>query len=270
MIIRRPPNRSKPAAPGIARLDGRRFESMPASASPGETPGRNASAPGGGHLCQLKIQHLHPTVRGDLNVPRFEIAMDDALLARFPERLGDLTGHRERFRHRRRPAPQTLGQRLAFDRFQRHQGRALLDGRHRADEDAIYFSFPERLKESAERAVLRLKWHRSWGDMTKNQACCQRSASSKPRVSASCLQMRSARPLRYVVFEPTAQRCRGALSLARCFVPVGLSDVRCSVTSSRDWQRLHCHIVIQPGVPIPEHPAHPASADAGSDAVLIE
>ena len=43
----------------------------------------------------------------------------------------------------------------------------------------------ERLKESAERAVLRLKWHRSWGDMAKNKACCHRSASSNPRAPSS-------------------------------------------------------------------------------------
>ena len=67
----------------------------------------------------------------------------------------------------------------------RHQGRALLDGRHRVNQDAIYGFFAERLKESAERAILRLKWHRSWGDMAKNSACCQRSASSMPRAPAS-------------------------------------------------------------------------------------
>ena len=44
-----------------------------------------------------------------------------------------------------------------------------------------------RLKESAERAVLRLKWHLSWGDIAKKSACCQRSASSKPRALASRL-----------------------------------------------------------------------------------
>jgi hypothetical protein len=34
----------------------------------------------------------------------------------------------------------------------RHQRRALLDGRHHADQDAVDFLLPERLKESAERA----------------------------------------------------------------------------------------------------------------------
>src|SRR5215472_9872905 len=53
--------------------------------------------------------------------------------------------------------------------------------------NAVYLFFPERLKESAERAVLRLKWHLSWGNMAKNSACCQRSASSKPWKPASFL-----------------------------------------------------------------------------------
>jgi len=38
----------------------------------------------------------------------------------------------------------------------RHQRRSLRNRRHRADEDAIYLFFAECLKESAERAVLRL------------------------------------------------------------------------------------------------------------------
>jgi len=39
--------------------------------------------------------------------------------------------------------------------------RALLDGRHISDQDAVDFFFPEFRKESAERAVLRLMRHRS-------------------------------------------------------------------------------------------------------------
>jgi hypothetical protein len=83
--------------------------------------------------------------------------------------------------------PNVLTLRQAYPKIviHRHQGRALLDGRHRADEDAIYPLFPERLKESAERDVFRLKWHRSWGDMAKKSACCHRSASSMPRAPAS-------------------------------------------------------------------------------------
>ena len=54
-----------------------------------------------------------------------------------------------------------------------------------ADEHELYFLLVERLKESAERAVLRLKWHRSWGVMAKNNACRQSSASSRPRAPLS-------------------------------------------------------------------------------------
>lgn len=69
--------------------------------------------------------------------------------------------------------------------IQRHQRRALLDGSHRANQYEIYLLLVERRKESAKRAVLRLKWHRSWGVMAKNSACCQRSASSIPRAPRS-------------------------------------------------------------------------------------
>ncbi|MCW5555748.1 MAG: hypothetical protein KIS67_26770 [Verrucomicrobiae bacterium] len=56
----------------------------------------------------------------------------------------------------------------------------LTDGRHGADEDAVYAFLPERFKESAERAVLRLKRHRCSGEMAKNSACCQSSSLSNP------------------------------------------------------------------------------------------
>ena len=63
----------------------------------------------------------------------------------------------------------------------RHERRTLPDGSHGTDQDAVDAFFAKRLKESAERAVLRLKRHRSSGDIAKNSACCQRSFSSKPR-----------------------------------------------------------------------------------------
>ena len=60
------------------------------------------------------------------------------------------------------------------------------DGQHRkVFMDAVYLRLAERLEESTERAVLRLNWHRSWGDIAKNNACCQRSASSIPRAANS-------------------------------------------------------------------------------------
>ncbi len=46
-------------------------------------------------------------------------------------------------------------------------GRSMFNGRHCTDEDAIYFLFAERLKESAECAVARLSWHRSSGFIEK-------------------------------------------------------------------------------------------------------
>src|SRR2546428_518039 len=65
--------------------------------------------------------------------------------------------------------------------IQSHQRRALPDGSHGANENEIYAFLAECFKESAERAVLRLKRHRSCGDMAKNNACCQSSFSSTPR-----------------------------------------------------------------------------------------
>src|SRR5205807_4095140 len=89
----------------------------------------------------------------------------------------------------------------------RHQWSALLDRSHRSDEDALYAFLPECLKESAERAVLRLKWHRSWGDIAKNSACCQRSLSSILSTSARCSNMRAARSRGFLLFR-TRKRCR--------------------------------------------------------------
>jgi hypothetical protein len=91
---------------------------------------------------------------------------------------------------------------------------------HHLDESAIYPFFAERRKEGVERAVLRLKWHRSWGGIAKNSACCQRSWSAQPRAPASCRSMRVARSLRRLDFRKlTASSCLRVVHLARCFAP---------------------------------------------------
>src|SRR5438105_1505129 len=59
---------------------------------------------------------------------------------------------------------------IVIDRGQRG---SLLNSSHRSDQDAGDFFFPERRKESTERAVWMLMRHRSWGDLEKKTACCQ-------------------------------------------------------------------------------------------------
>ena len=48
-------------------------------------------------LRQPEIQHLDRSVGADLDVRGFQIAVNDALLVRGFERLGDLSGDRQRF-----------------------------------------------------------------------------------------------------------------------------------------------------------------------------
>ena len=54
------------------------------------------------HLRQPEVEHLHRAVRRDLDVGRFQIAVDDALLVCRLERLGDLARDRECLRNRQR------------------------------------------------------------------------------------------------------------------------------------------------------------------------
>ena len=57
----------------------------------------DASAEWFHHLRQPEVEHLHRAVGPDLDVRGLEIAMDDALLVRGFERVGDLPRDRQRF-----------------------------------------------------------------------------------------------------------------------------------------------------------------------------
>ena len=68
-------------------------------------------------LRQSEIEHLHRAVAADLDVGRFQIAMDDALLVRRFERFGDLSGDRQRLIDWDRAIGDPLGQIVALDQF---------------------------------------------------------------------------------------------------------------------------------------------------------
>ena len=57
---------------------------------------------------ETEVEHLHRAVRAHLDVRRFQIAMDDALLVRGFERFGDLLRDRQRLVDRDRPARDAL------------------------------------------------------------------------------------------------------------------------------------------------------------------
>ena len=64
---------------------------------------RQANPAAGSSFRQTEVEHLDGAVRRHLDVGRFEIAVDDALLVRRLERLGNLAGDRHRFVERNRP-----------------------------------------------------------------------------------------------------------------------------------------------------------------------
>jgi hypothetical protein len=63
---------------------------------------RNTRRVGGECLGQAEVEHLHETVWSDLDVGGFEVAMDDAFVVRGLERIGNLTGDRQRFLYLKR------------------------------------------------------------------------------------------------------------------------------------------------------------------------
>jgi hypothetical protein len=72
-------------------------------------------------LREPEVEHLHNAVGAQLDVRRLQIAVDDALLVRRLERLGNLPRDWQRFVERKRPAPQTLGQVFAIDELHRDE-----------------------------------------------------------------------------------------------------------------------------------------------------
>ena len=57
-------------------------------------------AVGSDRLGEAEVEHLHRAVGADLDVGGLEIAMDDALLVRGVERVGDLARDRQRLGER--------------------------------------------------------------------------------------------------------------------------------------------------------------------------
>jgi hypothetical protein len=80
-------------------------------------PPEPAASPG---LRETEVEHLDDAVGPDLDVGGLEVSVDDALLVRGFERIGDLTANLDRFADRQSAASDPLGQRLALDQFE-HQ-----------------------------------------------------------------------------------------------------------------------------------------------------
>ena len=70
---------------------------------------------------QTEVEHFHRAVGAHLDVRGLQIAVDDALLVRGFERVGDLPGDRQRLSERHRPARDPLREILALDQLQ-HEG----------------------------------------------------------------------------------------------------------------------------------------------------
>src|SRR4029453_11758856 len=66
-------------------------------------------------LGQPEVQYLRRAVRANLDVRGLQVAMDDSLLVRRLERLGDLLGPRQRLVDGNRPLRDPIGERRAFD-----------------------------------------------------------------------------------------------------------------------------------------------------------
>ena len=67
---------------------------------------------------QPEVEHLDGAVRPDLDVGGLQIAMDDPLLVRRFERVGDLPGDRQRFVERERAACDPVGERRPLDQLE--------------------------------------------------------------------------------------------------------------------------------------------------------
>ena len=75
-------------------------------------------------LGEAEVQDLHGAVGPHLDVRGLQIAMDDALLVRGFERLGDLRRDRQRLIERDRATRDALREILALDEFHHEGGHA--------------------------------------------------------------------------------------------------------------------------------------------------
>ena len=69
-------------------------------------------------LRQAEVQHLDRAVRPHFDIRGLQVAMDDALLVRGFECIGDLLRDRDGFVERKWTARDPIGQRVAFDQFE--------------------------------------------------------------------------------------------------------------------------------------------------------
>ena len=73
-------------------------------------------------LGEPEVQHLHRAVRPDLDVRRLQVAMDDALLVRGLERVGDLPGDGQRLVERDRPRARSARRQVSPSTSSMHEG----------------------------------------------------------------------------------------------------------------------------------------------------
>ena len=78
-----------------------------------------------GRLCESEVEHLHNARGRNLDVGRFQIAVNDAVLVRRFERIGDLMPDVQRLADRDRPPGDPLGERVAVDELEDERGRAV-------------------------------------------------------------------------------------------------------------------------------------------------
>ena len=99
---------------------------MPARVAPrlsvGELYGSRPARFVGEDLREPEVEHLDRAVAAQLDVRRLEIAVNDPLLVRSGERLGDLSRNRQGFGERNRPLRDAIGQRRPFHEFE-HERR---------------------------------------------------------------------------------------------------------------------------------------------------
>ena len=81
-------------------------------------------------LRQAEVQHLHGSVVSQLDIRRLQIAVNDSLVVRRFERIGDLPRDLQRLADRQRAAGDSLGEVLPFDQLHHQRGRRI--------EDAVY------------------------------------------------------------------------------------------------------------------------------------
>ena len=94
-----------------------------------DAPASASAAPSGAALeglGQAEVEHLHLAVGRDLDVRGLEVAVDDALVVRGLERLGNLLRDAQRLDERDRPAAQAI--REVFALHQLHHQRAAAAG----------------------------------------------------------------------------------------------------------------------------------------------